>query len=73
MGRINGGGGDDGEPVRSPLGWLRFRRPRSSMGCYVFCRRVEVSEGSARLQPIRVTHMRWLLTPASSEYTSLSG
>ena len=73
MGRINGGGGDDGEPVRSLLGWLRFRRPRSSMGCYVFCRRVEVSEGSARLQPIRVHHMRWQLSPASSEYTSLSG
>lgn len=34
MGRIKRGGGDGGEPVRSPLGWstdqLRARLPRSA-------------------------------------------
>lgn len=29
MGRIKRGGGNDGEPVRSPPGWLTFRRPRA--------------------------------------------
>jgi hypothetical protein len=28
MGRIKRGGGDGGDPVRSPSGWLNFRRPR---------------------------------------------
>lgn len=28
MGRINCGGGDGGDPVRSPQGRSRFRRPR---------------------------------------------
>lgn len=27
MGRIKDGGGDDGDPVRSPLGWPAFGQP----------------------------------------------
>jgi hypothetical protein len=49
VGRIERGGGDGGEPARSPPGRLRFRRPRDhACGCDI-CRRAEGWRGSARL------------------------
>jgi hypothetical protein len=55
VGRIKRGGGDGGEPARSPPGRLSFRRLRNrSFGCDI-CRRAERSRGSARLLENSVT------------------
>ena len=63
MGRIERGGGDGGEPARSPPGRPRFRRLRDhACGCDI-CRRAEGWRGSARL--FRHTSdqiLKWLRT-----------
>ena len=71
MGRIERGGGDGGEPARSPPGRLRFRRPRDrTCGCDI-CRRTEGWRGSARLLNFPFDLTKTGPAPANSRnYTS---
>lgn len=55
MGRIERGGGDDGEPVRSPLGWLSYRQSHVGLWPHMKDRTCQSSASAGRkiaLQPL---------------------
>jgi len=66
VGRIERGGGDGGEPARSPPGRPRFRRLRDhACGCDS-CRRAEGWRGSARLLSFSFVFAKTGPAPANS-------
>jgi len=58
VGRIERGGGDGGEPARSPPGWLEFSPAARPHSGGVIRRRAEEVRESARLPPFNQT-LHW--------------